>query len=63
MAVVGKVGAGKSSFVQATLGEMEKLSGTVNVRVGQWISVDICSLPGHKENFHKNSKLANHALN
>ena len=63
MAVVGKVGAGKSSFVQATLGEMEKLSGTVNVRVGQSISVDICGLPGHKEHIHKNSKLANHALN
>ena len=33
MAVVGTVGSGKSSFVQAILGEMEKISGTVNVKV------------------------------
>ena len=33
MAVVGTVGSGKSSLVQAILGEMEKISGTVNVKV------------------------------
>ena len=33
MAVVGQVGAGKSSLVQALLGEMEKISGTVTVKV------------------------------
>ena len=31
-AVVGTVGAGKSSLISACLGEMEKVSGTVNVR-------------------------------
>ncbi|KAK2159275.1 hypothetical protein LSH36_155g02029 [Paralvinella palmiformis] len=32
VAVVGQVGAGKSSLINAVLGEMEKLSGYVNVR-------------------------------
>ena len=32
-AVVGHVGAGKSSLVQALLGEMEKVSGAVSLRV------------------------------
>lgn len=30
VAIVGKVGAGKSSIISALLGEMEKLSGHVN---------------------------------
>lgn len=33
MAVVGPVGCGKSSLVSALLGEMEKLEGTVSVKV------------------------------
>ena len=33
VAVVGHVGAGKSSLVQALLGEMEKVSGTVTIKV------------------------------
>ena len=33
MAVVGRVGYGKSSLVSAILGEMDKLSGGVNVDV------------------------------
>ena len=33
VAVVGQVGAGKSSLVSAILGEMEKLEGTVTVQV------------------------------
>ena len=32
VAVVGQVGAGKSSLIQSLLGEMEKLSGTVSMR-------------------------------
>ena len=32
-AVVGVVGAGKSSLLSALLGELEKLSGRVNVKV------------------------------
>jgi len=32
-AVVGHVGAGKSSLVQAILGEMQKVSGNVTLRV------------------------------
>ena len=33
MAVVGTVGCGKSSLISAMLGEMEKVTGTVNTRV------------------------------
>ena len=33
VAVVGQVGAGKSSLIQALLGEMDKLSGSVTLRV------------------------------
>ena len=33
MAVVGKVGSGKSSLISALLGEMELVEGHVNVRV------------------------------
>ena len=33
MAIVGQVGCGKTSLVSAILGEMEKLSGQVNVDV------------------------------
>ena len=33
VAVVGSVGAGKSSLCGALLGDMEKLSGSVNVNV------------------------------
>ncbi len=34
VAVVGQVGSGKSSLISAFLGEMERLQGIVNVRVG-----------------------------
>ena len=34
MAVVGQVGAGKSSLISALLGEVEKVEGIVNLRVG-----------------------------
>ena len=33
MAVVGAVGSGKSSLIQAILGEMEVVAGSVNVKV------------------------------
>ena len=33
IAVVGSVGTGKSSLLQAILGEMEKVSGSVTVKV------------------------------
>ena len=35
VAIVGSVGTGKSSVLQALLGEMEKVEGTVTVKVGQ----------------------------
>ena len=34
VAVVGQVGAGKSSLIQALLGEMEKTDGQISVKVG-----------------------------
>ncbi len=34
VAVVGHVGAGKSSLIQALLGEMDKTQGQVSVKVG-----------------------------
>ena len=41
VAVVGHVGAGKSSLVQALLGEMDKLAGSITLRVstaaGDWV--------------------------
>ena len=41
VAVVGHVGAGKSSLVQALLGEMDKLAGSITLRVstaaGEWV--------------------------
>ena len=33
IAVIGQVGSGKSSLLSAFLGEMEKVSGVVNVKV------------------------------
>ena len=44
VAVVGSVGAGKSSLISAILGEMEKLRGTVTVQV----------LSPHSGNFPQN---------
>ena len=35
MGVVGHVGAGKSSLIQALLGEMDKLAGNVQIKVQQ----------------------------
>ena len=40
MAIVGQVGAGKSSVIQAVLGEMEKVQGQVILKVNQLI-VDV----------------------
>jgi ABC-type multidrug transport system ATPase subunit len=41
VAVVGQVGAGKSSLISAMLGEMKKLQGRVNVKVWQYLSIGI----------------------
>ena len=38
VAVVGHVGAGKSSLISALLGEMEKLNGNVSLKVCQYLS-------------------------
>ena len=40
LAVVGPVGAGKSSLISAVLGEMEKLQGKVNIRV-RFVSISL----------------------
>lgn len=37
VAVVGTVGAGKSSLISAFLGEMEKLNGNVNIKVSNGV--------------------------
>ena len=39
VAVVGQVGAGKSSLIQAILGEMEKQDGHVILKVCKWLFV------------------------
>lgn len=49
VAVVGSVGAGKSSLISAMLGEMEKLSGSVNLNgrlayIPQQAWIQNCSL-------------------
>lgn len=46
IAVVGVVGAGKSSLLSAILGEMEKLDGQVTVQVS-WILSRCAALFGH----------------
>ncbi len=46
VAVVGPVGCGKSSLISAILGEMERLQGRVNVRVG-------FTLEKRKQNYQK----------
>ena len=40
-AVVGQVGSGKSSLMSALLGEMERLSGSANLKVGMLSSLFI----------------------
>ena len=42
LAVVGQVGAGKSSLIQALLGEMEKHRGSVVLRVSVCACVYTC---------------------
>lgn len=42
VAVVGTVGSGKSSLVSAFLGEMDKVSGTVNTKVSI-LKCNLCS--------------------
>ena len=44
VAVVGHVGAGKSSFISALLGEMEKMTGHVLVKVTSSLIVIACHL-------------------
>ena len=39
VAVVGKVGSGKSSLISAVLGEMAKLCGTVTLQVAKFVHV------------------------
>ena len=41
IAVVGQVGAGKSSLIQALLGEMDKLSGSVSLRVRIYLAEEV----------------------
>ncbi|GFS09919.1 multidrug resistance-associated protein 1 [Elysia marginata] len=45
VAVVGPVGSGKSSLISALLGEMDKLGGTVNVRVRVLVTHGVQYLP------------------
>ena len=43
VAVVGQVGAGKSSLISALLGEMNKVEGAVSLRVRHWSTVPAVS--------------------
>ena len=52
--IVGSVGSGKSSLCSAILGEMNKIKGTVNVKVGLHIIVF-----GVFTGFYKNANLHN----
>ena len=44
VAVVGHVGAGKSSLIQAMLGEMQKVAGTVAIKVSLLLWLMLCFL-------------------
>ena len=55
MAVVGKVGSGKSSLISALLGEMELVEGHVNVRVS---TVSLCQ----RSSFHINLLWSSHRV-
>ena len=48
--VVGLVGAGKSSLIQAILGEMEKVGGTVEVKVSK-SSILLLSYTSHQHTY------------
>lgn len=48
VAVVGTVGSGKSSLVSALLGEMEKLSGRINIKV--FLSPEVFNNPKQELN-------------
>ena len=41
VAVVGQVGAGKSSLISALLGEMDKLNGDVSLKVSAYVHVHV----------------------
>ena len=44
VAVVGQVGAGKSSLISALLGEMDKLGGSIAVKVSSLLLTSMCTL-------------------
>jgi len=56
IAVVGMVGCGKSSLLSAMLGEMEKVKGSVNLKVnlttGRYIIIISEFLNYHNKNYH-----------
>jgi len=56
VAVVGHVGAGKSSLISALLGEMEKMMGKVSVKVGPYLVILIGQI------FYACKKLAPHRI-
>ena len=60
VAVVGHVGAGKSSLISALLGEMEKMSGHVALKV--WHDMHVCSLKHVHVLMHVHSKNQSHAF-
>ena len=47
VAVVGTVGAGKSSLIQALLGEMDKTHGQVSIQVGQLYAMKVHTSLSH----------------
>ena len=55
VAVVGSVGSGKSSLISCVLGEMEKISGRVNIKV-LINKTTLNSLSSHFTNAYTESK-------
>ena len=60
VAVVGTVGCGKSSLISAILGEMDKVTGTVNTRVSHGSLITGLEGESRPINFHDKGLVTAH---